>query len=58
MELTKLVVYSGNLLLDGEFDPPPPPPFSSNNASLQLLAFFHFKPIGIEGTPDLPVHLR
>jgi len=26
MELAKLVEYSGNLLLDGEFDPPPPPP--------------------------------
>jgi len=26
MELTKSVEYSGNLLLDGEFDPPPPPP--------------------------------
>jgi len=25
-ELTKPVVYSGNLLLDGEFNPPPPPP--------------------------------
>jgi len=30
MELAKLVVYSGNLLLDGEFDPPPPPPWKRN----------------------------
>ena len=41
MELTKSVEYSGNLLLDGEFDPPPPPPalksdFGANRNSFLL----------------------
>jgi len=43
MELTKLVGYSGNLSMDGEFDPPPPPPMTINrNASLTWLALFVF----------------
>jgi len=41
VELTKLVGYSGNLSMDGEFDPPPPPPTTINrNASVLPLAFF------------------
>jgi hypothetical protein len=32
VELAKLVGYSGNLFLDGEFDSPPPPP--ANSAAL------------------------
>jgi hypothetical protein len=32
-ELTKLVAYFGNLLLDGEFDSPPPPPNNLGNSS-------------------------
>ena len=55
-ELTKLVGYSGNLLLDGEFNPPPPPPSRSNNASVLTLAFFHLEIIQIGGTPHLPVY--
>jgi hypothetical protein len=34
MELTKLVGYSGNLSMDGEFDPPPPPPIFENRSYL------------------------
>jgi len=35
-ELTKLVANSGNLLLDGEFNPPPPPPDSNNGLRSRL----------------------
>ncbi len=41
MELTKLVGYSGNLSMDGEFDPPPPPPGNLEASALHGWRFLY-----------------
>ena len=39
-ELTKPVGYSGNLLLDGEFNSPPPPPGNLTTPAVKRQRFF------------------